>query len=206
MLKNYSKTGLLLLVVLLGACGTQQTKIDGPTPQQQRQMAAQMALLKQEYEQALTTMRQANYPLAIKQFVSFTETHPKYAGAYANLGILYHKMNQLDKSEKALSKAVELNPKHAAAQNRLGMVYRELGRFDDALAAYNQAILADDSYSDAYLNLGVLYDLYLFDGKKALEFYSKYQKMTGNKDSQVVMWISELIQRTQQASQTNKTK
>lgn len=205
MSKSYSKTvALLWLALLLSACGTMQAKKDTPDPEQQKQAIEQAALLQQEYEQALTTMRQGNYPLAIKQFTAFTESHPEHAGPYVNLGILYHKMNRLEEAEQALGKAVLLNPNHAVAQNRLGMVYRERGRFDDALAAYNRAIAADEGYADAYLNLGILYDLYLLDNKKALDLYSHYQKLTGESDAQVAMWITELKQRTQQLSRTGE--
>lgn len=200
-MKSYAKTGALLaMLVLLGACGTVQTKKSEVSSGQIGKAAEEEALLRQEYEQPLTSMRQGNYPLAIKEFTAFAEKHPDLAGPYANLGILYHKMNRLEEAQKALSKAVALNPENAVAQNRLGMVYRELGRFDEALAAYNRAIAADEKYADPYLNLGILYDLYLFDGKKALDFYSQYQKMTGEKDAQVSLWITELKQRSQQVS------
>lgn len=204
-MKSYSKTGVvLLLVMLLSACGILQAKKDEPapalTPEQQQQAAIQAALLQQEYEQALTSMRQGNYPLAIKEIAAFSENHPEHAGPYVNLGILYHKMNRLEAAEQALSKAVSLNPNNAMAQNRLGMVYREMGRFNDARAAYDNAITADENYADAYLNLGILHDLYLLDGERALQLYSQYQKMTGERDAQVAMWIMELKQRNQQAT------
>lgn len=206
-MKSYSKTGVALsLIVLLTACGAMQGKRTESTPPQKREAAEEAALLQKEYEQALTTMRQGNYPLAVKQFTAFAESHPGYAGPYANLGILYHKLNQLAEAEQALNKAVTLNPKHAVAQNYLGMVYREMGRFNDALAAYNHAIAADENYADAYLNLGILYDIYLLDGKKALQFYSQYQKMTGDKDAQISMWITELKQRTEQVSRAGAGK
>ena len=208
-MKIYSKTLLVLLLSgLLGACGTVQVKEEqaaSTTPQlteeQKRQIEEEAALTRRDYDLALTTMRQGNYLLAINQFMTFNTTHPGHSGAYVNLGILYHKTNQLELAEKALRQAVELNPKQPKAQNLLGMVYRELGRFNDALTAYNSAIAADENYADAYLNLGILYDLYLLDGKKALQFYSQYQKLTGNTDAQVSLWVKELKLRTEQVSQ-----
>lgn len=185
---------------MLAGCATAvQSKKEEPTPEE-LQRAAEAAQLQQEYEVALTLMRQGDYPSAIKEMSAFVERHPGLAGPYANLGILYHKLNRLEEAEQALSKAVALNPNNAVAQNRLGMVYRELGRFSDALNAYNLAIVADQTYPEPYLNLGILHDLYLLDGKKALDYYSRYQKMTGNKDSQVSMWITELQQRNQKSS------
>lgn len=202
MLKSFSKTvQLLLLGLLLAGCGTAlQSKKEEPTPEQLKQAEA-AALRQQEYGAALATMRLGDYPVAIKEFTAFIERYPGLAGPYANLGILYHKMNRPEEAEQALSRAVALNPNNAVAQNRLGMVYREMGRFNDALAAYNRAIAADEKYADPYLNLGILHDLYLQDGKKALELYNQYQKMTGGQDGQVAMWITELKQRGQRASE-----
>lgn len=206
-MKSFSKTvQLLLLGLLLAGCGTAlQSKKDEPTPEQLKQAEA-AALRQQEYEAVLATMRLGDYPAAITQFTAFIERHPGLAGPYANIGILYHKMNRPEEAEQALSRAVALNPGNAVAQNRLGMVYREMGRFNDALVAYNRAIAADEKYADPYLNLGILHDLYLLDGKKALEFYNQYQKMTGGQDGQVTLWITELKQRSQQPSHAGENK
>ncbi len=194
-MNRWSKTTGLLLGLLLSGCGTTQVKQDEPIPRLTLEQLKQIELQQQEYGRVLTTMRQGNYPLAIKELQAFTGRYPEYSGPYVNLGIIYHKMKRLEEAEQALSKAVAISPKSAVAQNRLGMVYRELGRFNDALAAYNSAIATDEEYADAYLNLGILYDLYLFDGNKALQLYIRYQLMTANDDAQVSMWIAELTQR-----------
>ena len=197
MLKRCSKAVVAIALGLyLSGCATTPVEQGDSVPlpltaEQLRQLERQ----KQEYELALVSMREGNYPLAIKELNIFVERHPDYPGPYVNLGILYHRMNRLDEAEKALLKAVALNPKSAVAQNRLGMVYRERGRFNEALAAYKSAIAADEEYADAYLNLGILYDLYLFEGEKALQHYIRYQLMTANDDAQVAMWVTELAQR-----------
>ena len=203
MLNRWSNTtGLLLLGLLLGGCGATQVKEDEPVPPLTAEQLKQIELQHQEYEGVLTTMRQGNYALAIKELVAFTERHPEHSGPYVNLGIIYHKMNRLEEAEQALSKAVAISPKSAVAQNQLGMVYRQLGRFNDALTAYKSAIAADEEFADAYLNLGILYDLYLFDGNKALQLYIRYQMMTANDDAQVSMWIAELTQRLKTSPST----
>ena len=198
-MKRYSKTvAVVLLGLLLAGCATTQIEQEQgseaappPTAEELKQMERR----NQEYELVLTSIREGNYPLAIKELNVFIERHPGYPGPYVNLGILYHKLNKLDEAEQALLKAVEINPKSAVAYNRLGMVYREHGRFNDALAAYSSAIAADEEYADAYLNLGILHDLYLFEGEKALQYYIRYQLMTSNDDAQVSLWIAELTQR-----------
>ena len=56
----------------------------------------------------------------------------------------------------------------------------------------------DANYSPAVLNLGILYDLYLWDGVRALELYDRYLQLTPGGDAQVQRWISDLRNRTTQ--------
>ena len=50
------------------------------------------------------------------------------------------------------------------------------------------------------LNLGILYDLYLWDGARALELYDRYLQLTPGGDEQVKRWVSDLRNRSTQKS------
>ena len=59
------------------------------------------------------------------------------------------------------------------------------GDFAKAKASYEQSISLDGTYAPAVLNLGILYDLYLWDGARALELYDRYLQLTPGGDEQV---------------------
>ena len=75
------------------------------------------------------------------------------------------------------------------------LAYREQGRFDDARTAYEQALKTDPGLIEVNLNLGILYDLYLQDAARALEYYERYQTLASARDKTVDLWITDLKQR-----------
>ena len=44
-------------------------------------------------------------------------------------------------------------------------------------------------------NLGILFDLYLRDGKRALELYDRYLTLPNGKDAVVNKWVADLKNR-----------
>ncbi len=85
--------------------------------------------------------------------------------------------------------------KQAAAQNQLGIKLRQDGKFDQAREAYEEAIKLDANFTPAIINLGILHDMYLGDGKRALDLYSRYLAITPAGDNEVNKWIAELKNR-----------
>ena len=100
----------------------------------------------------------------------------------------------------ALEKAVQLSPQRPDLHNQLGITYRMAGAFAKAKASYEQSIALDGNYAPAILNLGILYDLYLWDGARALELYDRYLQLTPGGDDQVKRWVSDLRNRSTQKS------
>jgi Flp pilus assembly protein TadD len=93
---------------------------------------------------------------------------------------------------------VQLSANRAELHNQLGITYRMAGDFAKAKASYEQSISLDPTYAPAVLNLGILYDLYLWDGVRALELYDRYLQLTPDGDEQVKRWISDLRNRSAQ--------
>ena len=101
----------------------------------------------------------------------------------------------LAESARELERAAELNPKQPLYRNQLGIAYRQLGQFTKAREAYDAAIALDARYASPVLNLGILNDLYLGDGKRALELYDRYLALSPGGDAAVVKWVAELKNR-----------
>lgn len=137
---------------------------------------------------------------AERGFVALTKSDPELAGPYANLGLIYRQAGKTPEAVAALEKAVQLSPQRADLHNQLGITYRMAGAFTKAKASYEQSISLDGTYAAAILNLGILYDLYLWDGARALELYDRYLQLTPGGDDQVKRWVSDLRNRSTQKS------
>lgn len=203
-------------MVLITACSTHpvvQEQSTAPLPVQDQIAAPVMAqqqtvmsvtvdnnqhaadATQQGYELALESLNSGRTKNAKQQLLTLTKDHPEFSGPYANLGILYFREGDINAAEQTLHQAVQINPGNAMAYNQLGIIYRHLGRFDDARQAYHHALKISPDYANAHLNMGILLDLYLQDGKEALQHYQRYLELTSNADKQVSLWLDDLKHR-----------
>lgn len=143
--------------------------------------------------QALAAGRTAE---AERAFAALTKSNPELSGPHANLGLIHRQAGKTAEAVAALEKAVQLSPQRAELHAELGLAYRMDGDFARARAAYEKAIALDAAYTPAVLNLGILYDLYLWDGARALELYDRYMQLTPGGDEQVKRWIGDLRNRS----------
>ncbi len=142
--------------------------------------------------QALAAGRAAD---AERGFAALTKSNPELSGPHANLGVLHRQAGRSAEAVAAFEKSVQLSPQRADLHNQLGIAYRAAGRFSDAKASYERSIALDASYAPAVLNLGILYDLYLWDGARALELYDRYLQLSPGGDEQVRRWVADLRNR-----------
>ena len=147
--------------------------------------------------QALAAGRTAE---AERGFIALTKSNPELSGPYANLGLIHRQAGKTAQAVTALEKAVRLSPQRADLHNQLGISYRMAGDFAKAKASYEQSIALDATYAPAVLNLGILYDLYLWDGARALELYDRYLQLTPGGDDQVKRWATDLRNRSTRKS------
>ncbi|HTT09596.1 MAG TPA: tetratricopeptide repeat protein [Burkholderiaceae bacterium] len=137
---------------------------------------------------------------AERYFLALTKSNPELGGPHANLGLVYRQRQKLDESVAALERAVAANPKRPVYYNQLGIAYRMVGQFGKAREAYEKALALDPNYALACLNLGILYDVYLWDGQRALELYDRYLSLSPGGDDKVKKWTSDLRNRNQPRS------
>jgi tetratricopeptide (TPR) repeat protein len=142
--------------------------------------------------QALITNRLDD---AERGFLALAKSNPELGGPHANLGIVYRQRQKLTESVAALERAVQASPKQAVYFNQLGISYRMVGQFTKAKEAYEKAIELDPNYALAHLNLGILYDVYLWDGRRALELYDRYLSLSPAGDEKVKKWATDLRNR-----------
>lgn len=148
-----------------------------------------------EFDRAVGLMRAGKDTEAQFEFARIAQSYPQLASPEINLGILFRKANNLEKSQEALQEAVNRDRDSAVAWNELGVTQRLLGDFKSAQDSYESAIRADPDFAPAYRNLGVLLDLYVGDAEGALDNFERYKELS-KEDKPVTGWIAELRART----------
>jgi len=138
---------------------------------------------------------QRSYDDALRALRAIAQANPDLGGPHANLGVIYRQAGKLNESVSELEQAVKINPSQPIYFNQLGVTYRQLGKFDKARDAYEKAIALDAGYAAPTLNLGILYDMYLGDGPRALELYSRYLALSPSGDAAVSKWVADLKNR-----------
>ena len=84
------------------------------------------------------------------------DIRPDYAEAHNNLGIVLHKLGQLDEAADQIRKALALKPGHVKAHNNLGIVLQELGQLDEAEKSFLHALELNPDFSEALGSYGIL--------------------------------------------------
>lgn len=151
--------------------------------------------VQRSYDDALRALRAGRNDEAERGFRALAQSNPDLGGPHANLGVIYRQAGKLNESASELEQAVKINPNQPIYFNQLGVTYRQLGKFDKARDAYEKAIALDANYAAPTLNLGILHDLYLGDGARALELYSRYLALSPSGDAAVTKWVAELKNR-----------
>jgi Flp pilus assembly protein TadD len=146
------------------------------------------------FDRSMRLLEQEEYGAAIPLLVEVTQAAPESTTAHIDLGMAYRKVDDLERAEVSIQRAVELNPAHPVAHNEMGIVYRRTGRFKKARASYESALALHPDFHFARRNLAILCDVYLADANCALEHYQRYSEVVAD-DAAVTMWINDLRDR-----------
>jgi Flp pilus assembly protein TadD len=147
-----------------------------------------------DFQSAVRMLEQEQYDSGIALLLEVTEAAPRVTTAHIDLGIAYGRVNDLERAEASIKRALELNPHHPVAHNELGILYRRSGRFGKARKSYEKALAAYPDFHFARRNLAILCDVYLSDTKCALEHYELYTQAVPE-DGAAVMWKADLSNR-----------
>ncbi len=147
------------------------------------------------FDDASSALRSGRSEEAERAFRALAQAHPDLGGPHANIGVIQRRAGKLTESVGELELAVRINPRQAVYWNQLGVSYRLAGQFGKARDAYEKAIALNPRYAAPMLNLGILYDLYLGDGARALDLYSRYLALLPNGDPTVTKWVADLKNR-----------
>ena len=152
------------------------------------------AATRADFENAIHLLEQEQYDSGIALLLEVTEVAPQVTTAHIDLGIAYGRVNDLERAEASIKRALELNPRHPVALNELGILYRRSGRFDKARKSYEKALAVYPDFHFARRNLAILCDVYLSDTNCALKHYELYTEAVPD-DEAAAMWTADLRNR-----------
>lgn len=186
---------MLLLAVMLGACGTtikKTSKIKFTTEDivisEEFGVDADLA---KKFNQAVIHLNNKEYDSAIELLVDVTNNTVKHSAPYINLALAYSATGKIEDAEKILLKAIKINPVHPVANNELALVYRKTGRFSEAKKTYEDIIKNYPQFFPARKNLGILCDLFMKDVACAIEQYEAYLTVRPN-EKEIKIWLAVL--------------
>jgi len=147
-----------------------------------------------DFKKAMRLLEQEEYEAGVALLEKVTEAAPHVTTAHINLGMAYGRIDDLERAEASIKRALELNSRHPAAHNELGIVYRRMGRFEEARESYERALAVYPGFHFARRNLAILCDVYLADVSCAIEQYELYTQAVPD-DGSAAMWIADLRNR-----------
>jgi len=201
MLRHYARTLAIITAVMLGGCAS--------APQEHLMMSGQdvtatetvtVTDVEGEFQAALKLMKAGEWHAAADKLEAITATKPHLSGPWTNLGIARNKIGDAAGAEDAFKSAIETNSGQVVAYNELGIIYRRSGRLEEAASVYNEGLKINPNDEDIHWNLGILYDRYLPNPAQALIHYERYQALTQSDDTQLLAWINELREQTNQVN------
>ncbi|MEI6817531.1 MAG: tetratricopeptide repeat protein [Bacteroidota bacterium] len=133
-------------------------------------------------------MNNDDYPNAIRNFeIARQITNKPNTVLFNNLGVLYGKVGQFDKSLSMLDSAIKHDPKFAEAYSNKAFAYLNLANDKEAIAASNKAIELNPKYAKAYMNAGCAY-VNQKEYDKALDYLNKSASLDST-DAETVFFI-----------------
>jgi Flp pilus assembly protein TadD len=186
--------------LVVGACTTSGARLPAPVEVHQESgftitdRVDVSAEVRSDFEGALRLLEQEQYEAGIALLLEVTEAASHVTAAHIDLAIAYRRMDDLERAEASIKRALELNPRHPVAHNELGIIYRRTGRFAQARASYERTLAAYPEFHFARRNLAILCDVYLADLECALENYELYAEAVPD-DASAAMWIADLRNR-----------
>lgn len=123
-----------------------------------------------------TIVRNIDWKNEDNLWIATGKTSSSSPNTHNNLGDVYGRQGDKQKSLQEFQKAIELKPNYADAYHNAGNVYRELNQKDKALEHYQKAVQLNPNLWQSYQNIAAIY----FENKqydKALEFIQKAIKV-----------------------------
>lgn len=151
----------------------------------------------EQLEEGLNLLREGNYDLSLDVSRQLQKLEPGSSDGYHLEAMVFQKLNQWEKSIKALDQAVELDSEMSGLYNLRGFAHLQTDHPDDAREDFKKAIDLDDSPA-AHRNMV----LYMIMSDKANEAITYLLDRIRSDPKDVENWIlmGDLMQRANQTA------
>ncbi len=157
----------------------------GKTHTAKRAIAATNNDIELMKKKSIDAYNMQNYKLAEAQLLSAISINPADPEVFNNLGVVYKKQGNLEKSREFYMKAQGLSQEYPELLNNLAVLEMDEEKFSDAINLLQKALEISPSYPEANFNLAYLYDI---KGKKqdAIDYYRRFLKVGGSYSSNII--------------------
>jgi tetratricopeptide (TPR) repeat protein len=142
-----------------------------------------------QFEHGNSLVEAGNFQEAISAYQRAIELDPEFQAVYANLGVVYYQLEQLDLAAEQYQKALELDPTDGEVTYNLGALnlQRALTNgstpdpvlIDEAVAQLQKALELSPDLAEPYFSLGVAYAIQQQNDKAIAAFEEFLAKNTG---------------------------
>jgi tetratricopeptide (TPR) repeat protein len=119
------------------------------------QVVAETTALQRRYLVADWLQDSRQWTDAVRHFELLASHKPDWALIRRHLANLYLELNQIDRAEGAIVKAIQLDPKSARGSNTFGLIRSRQGNVKQAESEFRNAIALDEEFAGAHNNLGI---------------------------------------------------
>jgi tetratricopeptide (TPR) repeat protein len=106
------------------------------------------------YDKAAQLAREKDYLGAIKQLKLAVEEYPSYVSALSLIGMLYMRLNELDKADEAFKAALKIDPESYEPLLYRSITLYKLSKFKDAETSLRKALKVKPEAAAVYYYLG----------------------------------------------------
>jgi tetratricopeptide (TPR) repeat protein len=132
---------------------------------------------------ARTIIRNKDWKSEDTLWIATAQVAPSGQQIHNNLGDVYARQGDMQKSVEEFKKAIEINPNYADAYHNLANTYQQMGQLDLAIENYQKALSINPQLWQSYQNLAAIYfnqgqfDLAEENMKKALKVNPEDQNL-----------------------------
>jgi tetratricopeptide (TPR) repeat protein len=119
-----------------------------------------------------TIVRNNDWRTADSFWVATVNVSPNDPHSWNNMGDVYSRRGEHEKSILAFTRAIELKPNYAAAYFNIGQTYIAMKKYKEAIPFFEKALVIDPNLWQAYQNLGFIATA-KFEYQKAIEYFNK---------------------------------